>query len=331
MNAQLTDATDIELESFVDGSWGQDRTDSMEIARWSKKGDRLYINSGISKADKYGLYIDLETHEIVSDNTSKHSGGNVEINDDSATITVEESGDTEHEIVVSLSGEAFEDNEDNEDNEDENNPEVVADGGEDVTGHVDDATIEGAIQQHDDPDHEDALSVEDVRDLLAHVQYDTEAVWDEWMDNIERNDSHVVAQVDGVIVIDTGERDTVPRALEIYDGPVEVDDIAERVVSTVHHRIAEQIDSQYNWGVSYPRVVRVPDDEETGQRLTEAVVNNLMTRGLSPGQAWGVYGVKIRGNSRNQWATRCGYSDHSAVSEAVRKGLSKLPANWNDE
>lgn len=57
---------------------------------------------------------------------------------------------------------------------------------------------------------------------------------------------------------------------------------------------------------------------------TDEVINTLLRRGLSPGQAWAYYGVEILNNSRNQWAEECGYSDHSAVSEAVRKAKSKL-------
>lgn len=320
---KLTDAESIELETFYDGSWSQDRTDEMDVGRWSKYGnDRLYINSGIPKASKYSLYVDLETHEIVSDNESKHSGGSVTINGDTATIVIEESGDTKHEITVSVDGDGFETDEDGDEDDDQ---EVAADGGEDVTAHVDDATIEDAISQHDDPEHEDALTVDDVRDLLAHIQHDAEAVWSEWMDNIERNDSNVVAQDGEVLVLDTGEHDTVCRAMETYDGPVTVDDIAERVVSTVHHRAAEQVDRDYNWGVTYPRVVRLPADGEAGQQLVEAIINGLQARGLTPGQAWAYYGVEIRGESRNSWGQRKGDADHKNVSDALEKAKGKLP------
>lgn len=116
----LTEADNIELEAFYDDrvkqDWGREKLD---IDRWTKYGhDRLYINSGIPKANKYSLYVDLETHEIVSNNTSKHSGGNVEINGDEATITIEESkGKYEHEITVTLNGDEFEPVEDNETHE----------------------------------------------------------------------------------------------------------------------------------------------------------------------------------------------------------------------
>jgi hypothetical protein len=63
-------------------------------------------------------------------------------------------------------------------------------------------------------------------------------------------------------------------------------------------------------------------DEHVG---AEEVINPLLRAGLSPGQAWAYYGVEIKDHSRNEWAKRCGYSDHSAVSEPLRKAKGKLP------
>jgi hypothetical protein len=337
----LTDADDIELEAFYNGAYKQDwaePSDHLEIDRWSKYGhDRLYINDGIAKADKYDLYVDLQTHEIVSNNEARHSGGTVEITGDTATITIEMSGGKhEHEITVSLSGEAFDDADDETADEEEtadggsaDEPEVVTDGGEIVTAnatdYVDDAIIGDALAQHGTPGHPEALTVDDIRELLAHVQHDVEAVWGEWLDSIERTDTLVVAQDDDVVVLDTGERDAVCRALEAYDGPVTVDDTAERVVSSVHHRVAEQIDREYSWGVTYPLVVRLPADGEAGQRFVEAAVNGLQRRGLAPGQAWAYYGVAIRGESRNAWGARKGDADHKNVSDALDKATKTLP------
>lgn len=61
-----------------------------------------------------------------------------------------------------------------------------------------------------------------------------------------------------------------------------------------------------------------------GVEDAEEIVNELVTAGLSPGQAWAYYGVEIRDNSRNAWSKVCGYSDHSAVSEPLRKAEEKL-------
>jgi hypothetical protein len=192
-------------------------------------------------------------------------------------------------------------------------------------GYVTDTMIENSFAQHGDPDHFDARTVDDFRELLNHVQQDAEAVWNQWLDNIERTDTLVIAQNDDVVVLDTGEHDTTRRALETYDGPVTIDDIAEDVVSAVQHHAATEIEPDYSWGVTYPRVVRLPADATAGQRFVEATVNGLQRRGLAPGQAWAYYGVELRGESRNRWGARKGDHDHKNVSDALNKARAKLP------
>jgi len=211
----------------------------------------------------------------------------------------------------------------NNEDDDEDDQEIVADGGEDVTDHVEDETIEDAIDHHDDPDHPDATTVEEARDALAWVQRSLEEHWSDWLTSVENNESTVVYEDREVIVFATGQ-DNVPRRdlREHYDG-----DLSERtpdVVSAIHHELARER-CDYDWGYEYPLVVRKTDGIEDGQQYVESIVNSLMRRDLSPGQAWAYYGVEIRGHSRNQWAARCGYSDHSAVSEPLRKAHEKLP------
>jgi len=187
---------------------------------------------------------------------------------------------------------------------------------------IHDRTIEDAIDQHDDPKHPDAPTVTEVREALSWLQSGMEEVWRDWLSNIENGESRVVHEDSDLIVFATGEHDIPRRDLnDHYDG-----DLTERtpdVASSVHHTIARDR-CDYDWSYEYPLVVWKTTGIEDGQRYTEAVMNSLLRRDLSPGQAWAYYGVKIRGNSRNGWATRCGYSDHSAVSEAVRKAEAKL-------
>jgi len=312
----LTDAGSIELVSFYDASWSQERTDAMDINRWSQYGnDRLYIKSGIPKADKYSLYVDLQTHEIVSDNDAKHSGGEVTIEGDTATVVVEESGDTEHKLVLALTGDDFE--------AADGDAELVTDGGEDASAHVTDATIETAIEGQDGPlDDARTATVAEVRDVLAWLQRRVEEHWADWCDNIEHDNMRVVYEDSEVIICSTGEQDVPRRDLsEYYAG-----DLGERVpdiVSAVHHEIARDR-CDYDWGYEYPLVIRKAGTLDDGQRYVEAVINMLLRRGLSPGQAWAYYGAEMRDNSNNAWATRCGYSDHSAVSEPLRKAKLKL-------
>ena len=277
--------------------------------RWTKGDeDRLYFNDS-----QYVDYIDLTSG-------FGHREGSA------VTISTDLDGDELHvEVEVyektysatfKLHGLETEADEDDE-------SEIACDGGEDVTSHVDDATIEDAIESNDDPDHPDALTVEEVRDLLACIQRGAEIGWSEWMDNVEDGQSEVVADTGDYIVLSTGEHNAVSEELELaYEGDVEIDSIAKSVVTQIHHELARER-CDYDWSVTYPYVIRKAEGTRDGQRYVEAVVNSLMSGGLSPGQAWAVYGVHVAGHSRNMWASMCGYSDHSAISEPLRKAEKK--------
>lgn len=206
-----------------------------------------------------------------------------------------------------------------DDETDADDLEIVSDGGKDVTSHIDDAEIEDAIERHDDPDHPDALTVEEVRDLLADIQLSFVEYWDEHMDVLEDGGLEVVEDAGDVVVLADHTGHGWSEELKEFD----VDDVGRSVIMSVHHAAAKRL-TDYSWSTSDPFVIRKPGGDG-GQRYVEAVVNGLINQGLSPGQAWAVYGVHVAGHSRNAWASMCGYSDHSAVSEPLRKVNEKTP------
>jgi len=203
-------------------------------------------------------------------------------------------------------------------------PIVVTDGGNDLTAHISDQTIAEAIDAIGDPNHPDTLSVEEVRELLAFIQRGVEIHWSGWMDDIENRHSGVVHEDNEVVILSTGQDNSVARDLDYYDGEIKIDKISKQVVTTIHRKFANER-CDYDWSVTYPYVMAKPESFNAGQQYVEAVINSLQKRGLSPGQAWAVYGTKIRGNTQSSWATRCGYSDHSPVGNAVRKAEKKIP------
>jgi len=189
---------------------------------------------------------------------------------------------------------------------------------------VDDATIKNALTSDIGPlDHPDVPNVADVREALDWMQQSMEGVWADWCTNIKHNESEAVHEDGEVIIFATGEQNVPRRDLRDHY-PADLHDRMPGVVSQLHHAVARDR-TDYDWGYEYPLVVaKAGLNFDDGQRYVEAVVNALQRRGLSPGQAWSYYGVIIRGNSRNAWASHCGYSDHSAVSEAVRKAQKKI-------
>jgi hypothetical protein len=270
-----------------------------------------------------GTVVDIveETKHLVSDTIEQ-----------TMVIIETESGDEERINIDHLVGETDcrvgvigdgDDDQDAGDGGDET--ELVTDGG--TKSPITNADIEAAIQSHDDPGHPDALTVADVRALLDAVQRDVERTWDLWMDLVERDVAQVIADTGDALVLATGERAHYDEILgaDGADLAVTYDDIAADVVNAAIHNAARRLTDR-NWGYDYPMVIAKPDGADAGEGYVTAVIHNLMRRGLSPGQAWAYYGVQVRGYSRNAWASRCGYSDHSAVSEPLRKAETKLDA-----
>lgn len=144
------------------------------------------------------------------------------------------------------------------------------------------------------------------------------------MDAVEDNAMELVAMDGDVLVFADHTNQFWNNEFEF--GPLGERDLphgTQSTVSQLHHQWARR-HTDYDWGVDDPVVVRKPDDFDAGRRLVEAVVLNLTSRGLSPRQAWSVWGV-LAGNSRNNWAARMGYDSHSGVSNAVREAKEKIP------
>ena len=310
---KLTTADAFEVES-IDKN-GHDKTEEYAVNRWCKKDDRLYIDDD-SKLDKHNIYVDLET-ATVANVPSRVWSTDVTVEGDTLTVEITRGKVREktYTLVLTAEGGEFED-------DDDDKAELVADGGEDVTNHIDDATIEGAIAQHDDPDHEDALTVGEVRDILATIQQSVETMWGEWVDNIQRGDSTVVTETADLIVLDAGERNPIRDELDAHSDLPD-DRIARTVVTAIMHELARQ-HTDHNWGVTYPLVTRKPEDVGDGQAYVEAVINGLIDRGLSAGQAWAYYGCEIKGESQSAWARRQG-RDQSQISKALKQARKELP------
>lgn len=311
---ELTTADGFELESATHHKRG-DVTNDVSIDRWQNYGkDRLYLN-GLKTGDGW---ISLRTGESGGDKWTKVSA-ECELEGDELTIEVG-NNKTIYTLVVRVIGEDFEPV---EDDSDDSEPELVADGGEDVTAHVDDSTIEDAIEDQDGPLEDDrTATVAEVRDAFAWVQQSVTEYWGEWLDNLEHGECHVVHEDDEVIVLETGEQSVPRRDLrEHYDG--ELGERVPQIVNAIHHELARDR-CDYDWSVTYPLVVAKPDGFAAGQGYVEAVVNGLQREGLTPGQVWSYYGVEIRGNSQSAWARRTD-RDQSTVSEqlsaARRHGL----------
>lgn len=188
-----------------------------------------------------------------------------------------------------------------------------------MTGIFTDTTIQDAIDSN-----AAETTAEEVRDALADAQQSHEAVWDVHMDAVEDNALEVIAIESDVIVF--ADHTSQHWNAEFDNGPLAERDYPPRmqsVVTQLHHKWARR-HTDYSRDDADPVVVQKPSSFDAGQRLVEAVMLNLTSRGLTPREAWSVWGV-LAGNSRNNWAARMGYDSHSGVSNAVRDAKEKIP------
>ncbi len=375
MTDALTAAAGFELESG----------DAKSVNRWTKKGDRLYVND--LDGNWEAGYVDLQTGEV--EDTGENVTGEITVDGDTLTIeyVAKEYGisytDThEYTVVVEIDWGATQIDDDDDDTEtddvettpavdpethevedgveagaevihdgerktiksvgrrnirfedgtrgahedcdlivaDTDEPELIGDGGQPT---ADEAFDDGEIEEAIDANAADS-TVDELRDVLQTLQRSVEEVWSTHMDNVEDNAMELVA-MDGDILVFADHTGQFWNA-EFDHGPLGERDLARNIqtaTKSLHHDWARR-HTDYDWGVDDPVVVRKPPEFDAGRELVEAVMLNLTSRGLSPRQAWSVWGV-LAGNSRNNWADRMGYDSHSGVSNAVRAAKEKIP------
>lgn len=182
--------------------------------------------------------------------------------------------------------------------------------------------IEDAIEALDA-----GIGVGDLDDIIEAVQEDIRDGWREFMGEIEDGDLSLVGESEDALVFeDKGKvfwQEELEDVVEYIDLLGADQEMTPEALIAAHHNAAYRL-TDHNWATTNPVVVGKPEGFEFGKQYVESLIVSLLFQGLSPGQAWGYFGVEIQGNSRNAWAKRCGYSDHSSVSSAVRKAKDKL-------
>jgi len=191
---------------------------------------------------------------------------------------------------------------------------------EDPTRQFEDEEIRAVIGHYDDPDHPDALSVPEVRELLAAVQREVESRWEDCLTRIRGGDLVPARDDDAVVVL----RDPTRRLWdELLDGIDRYLEVERTVVRVTHHQAASRhCDREFDG--SDPLVVRKPASATAGQRFTEAVVAGLLAAGVRADEAWAYYGVEVRGYALDEWADRCGYDGAVRVTDAVETARDRL-------
>jgi hypothetical protein len=126
-----------------------------------------------------------------------------------------------------------------------------------------DAEIEAAIEQNDDPDHPDAYTVGEVRNVLARINADILAHWDLHQDALDDGAYEIVHEDREVIVLAEGGHFWSEQldAMQIGDE----NGILYSIVVSLHHTAARK-HCEHSWSVSTPVVVKKTGDVRAGEQ-----------------------------------------------------------------
>lgn len=120
--------------------------------------------------------------------------------------------------------------------------------------HISAADIKAAIEQHDDPDHPDSLTIETIRATLDDIQRSIEDHYGEWVDLM--NDGSVELIYEDAEVVVLGDHSGHAWQEELDAAGVE-DDILCAVIKSAHMKAAAEL-ADYSWEVVDPIVISKP-------------------------------------------------------------------------
>ena len=162
-----------------------------------------------------------------------------------------------------------------------------------------DTEIEAAIASNDDPDHPDACSVDEVRDVLDRINADILNHWDLHEDAIDDGACEIVHEDRDVIVLADGGHfwSEQLNAMQIGDEH----GILYSIIVSLHHTAARN-HCDHSWSVSTPVVVRKTDDFRAGgQNVLREVARRTEEFG-SVARAVDTLATEVHGWSKGNWA-----------------------------
>jgi len=166
-----------------------------------------------------------------------------------------------------------------------------------------DAEIESAIEQHDDTDHPDAYSVDEVRDVLDRINSDILDHWDLHQDAIDDGAYEIVHEDGDVIVLAEGGHfwNEQFEAMDIGDEH----GILHSIVVNLHH-VAARNRCDYSWSVSTPVVVEKSDDFRSGEQNVLREVARRTNELGSVARAVDSLATETHGWKKGNWARLTG-------------------------
>jgi hypothetical protein len=166
-----------------------------------------------------------------------------------------------------------------------------------------DAEIESAIEQHDDIDHPDAYTVDEIRETLDAINDDIIDYWDLHEDAIDDGAYEIVHEDKDVIVLAEGGH----FWSEQFDGMGISDEhgILSSIIVNLHH-VAARNNCDYNWSVRTPVVVEKTDDFGAGEHHLLREIARRTDEFGSVARAVDTIATENHGWSKGSWARLTG-------------------------
>lgn len=162
-----------------------------------------------------------------------------------------------------------------------------------------DAEIESAIEQHDDTDHPDAHTVDEIRDVLARINADILDHWDVHEDAIDDGAYQIVHEDSDVIVLAEGGHfwHEQFKAMDLGDEH----GILRSIVVNLQHTAARNY-CNYSWSASSPVVVEKTEDFRAGEANVLREVARRTEEFGSVARAVDTLATEVHGWSKADWA-----------------------------
>lgn len=168
---------------------------------------------------------------------------------------------------------------------------------------VTDADIEAAIESKDDPDHPNAYTVGEVRDVLATINADIIEWWGEHQDAIDDGAYDVVHEDKDVIVLAEGGH-FWSEQLDAMDLGDEHGVLYSLIVS-LHHTAARK-HCDYSWSALTPVVVEKTDEFRAGEQNVLREIARRTKETGSVARAVDQLATETHGWSKGNWARLTG-------------------------
>lgn len=187
-----------------------------------------------------------------------------------------------------------------------------------TTTHITDDAIEAAIEQHDDPGHDDALTVDAARAILGDIQQSIEDYYSGWLDMVDAETVEIVHEdTEGIVFADHSAH----AWTEELDAAGVEDDVHRTVIRTAHHQAASEL-TEYSWSASDPLVFEKSSDWQRAEQHVRRTIATLARESGSVARGVDRWATERQDMTLKEWGDEQTGTDrpHQTISKNARRG-----------